>query len=196
MPVSADEFRNALRRWASGVSVITTRRERGIRGITVSSFCSLSLDPPLVLICIDRKARMHPLIPAAGAFAVNILAADQQALSDRAAGRSGEQGTWLEGIALHTARTGAPLLRDCLAWLDCLLVDQHEGGDHTIFVGRVEAAGPGRSMGSPLLWCESGYRAIEPAGRSGRGRTVAPRPARPDRKRRGVAARPVRRRKH
>ncbi len=160
MPVSAEQFRRTLRHWASGVSIVTTRRDGGLLGITVSSFASLSLDPPLVLICIDHKARSHAAIADQRAFGVNILRDDQQALSDLAAGRSGERGAWLEGVAHTRAVTGAPLLEDCLAWLDCALVAQHEGGDHTIYIGRVEGANA--SEGEPLLYHVGVYRRLRP----------------------------------
>ncbi len=158
MAIDAEEFRGVMRRWASGVSIVTTRRGPGIQGITVSSFCSLSLDPPLVVICIDHKARSHALLRSERRFAVNVLRADQRPLADRAAGRGGEAGNWLEGVPHAPAATGAPVLKDCLAWLDCALVAEHEGGDHTLFVGRIEAAG--HSDGSPLLWFDSGYRGL------------------------------------
>lgn len=155
MPISADQFKGAMRRWGSGVSVLTTRREGGILGITVSSFCSLSLDPPLVLACIDKKTRSHALIGKHRAFAVNVLKAAQERLAELAAGRAGERGNWLEGEAYHEAETGAPVLDDCLAWFDCSLEGEHDGGDHTIFVGRVEAAG--HAEGRPLLYFEGAY---------------------------------------
>ncbi|MFQ5878189.1 MAG: flavin reductase family protein [Acidobacteriota bacterium] len=172
MPVSADQFRRALRRWASGVSIVTTRGEAGIQGITVASFCSLSLDPPLVLICIGRATRSHARIEGGGAFAVNILRAEQAHLSDGAAGRTADRETWLEGARFREVATGAPVLEGCLAWLDCKLVERHDGGDHSIFVGRVEAAGTGG--GKPLLWFMSGYRRLA-ARRSGPRRRGAPR---------------------
>ena len=158
MPITPEQFREAMRQWASGVSIVTTRREGGLQGITVSSFCSLSLDPPLVLICIDGDTRSHALIAKERAFAVNILRDDQQEISDRAAGRFGDEGAWLEGIAHKKAVTGAPILEDCLAWLDCSLVAQHDGGDHTIYVGRVDATGA--SSGRPLLYYGSRYRKV------------------------------------
>jgi flavin reductase (DIM6/NTAB) family NADH-FMN oxidoreductase RutF len=153
--VDAGRFRSVMRRWASGVSIVTTRCGPGIQAITVSSFCSLSLDPPLVVICIDHKARSHALLRSERRFAVNILRADQRPLADRAAGREGEEGNRLEGVPHATAATGAPVLEDCLAWLDCVVVAEHEGGDHTLFVGRVEAAG--HADGSPLLWFNGAY---------------------------------------
>lgn len=158
MAVSGDEFRAALRQWASGVSIVTCRRGGGIRGITVSSFCSLSLEPPLILVCIAKTASAHGLIEAERRFAVNVLREGQERLAELAAGHRGPEGTQLQGAAHREAATGAPVLKDCLAWLDCALVATHDGGDHTIFVGRVEAAGHGE--GGPLLWFRSGYRVL------------------------------------
>jgi len=180
MPVSPDQFRGALRRWASGVSIVTTRGGRGVQGITVASFCSLSLDPPLILVCINREARSHRLIADQRCFGVNILRQDQLQLSEIAAGREPAGGAF-ERLATRTASTGAPILTNVLAWLDCSLVEQHEGGDHTIFVGRVEAAGHGD--GTPLVWCSSGYRRLREDGPQGaaalgRRRATARRPPR------------------
>jgi flavin reductase (DIM6/NTAB) family NADH-FMN oxidoreductase RutF len=156
MPVTAEQFRSAMQRWASGVSIVTTTAEDGIRGITVSSFCSLSLQPPLVLICISRDALSHRLIETERRFAINVLKAGQRRLADLAAGRSGERGNRLVGVPHRKAVTGAPILPGCLAWLDCSLVASHPGGDHTIFVGRVEAAG--QAEGRPLLYFGGDYR--------------------------------------
>jgi flavin reductase (DIM6/NTAB) family NADH-FMN oxidoreductase RutF len=163
VPVTADQFRNSLKRWASGVSVVTTRRDGGIRGITVSSFCSLSLDPPLILVCIDRKSASHDLIAEQGCFAVNILRREQEQVSDMAAGRLGEGSAHLEGVSSRSEATGAPILDGTLAWLDCRLAGSHREGDHTIYVGQVEAAGD--SEGEPLLYYAGAYRAIAPGDR-------------------------------
>ena len=161
MPLSADHFKSAMRRWGSGVSILTTRREGGIMGITVSSFCSVSLAPPMILVCIDKKARSHQLIERHRAFAINVLKTGQERLSELAAGHAGEQGNWLEGVPYRKAETGAPILNECLAWFDCTLQAIHDGGDHTIFVARVEAAG--HSEGRPLLYYEGDYhRLAEP----------------------------------
>ncbi len=157
VPLSSEEFRAALRHWASGVSIVTTRGPRGVQGITVASFCSLSLEPPLILICINRAARSHRTIAAQRRFGVSILRDDQQPVSDIAAGRVA-RGGGLSRLRTRTAITGAPILADALAWLDCSLVKALPGGDHTIFVGRVEAAG--HADGSPLLWFMSGYRRL------------------------------------
>jgi len=174
LPISADLFKSAMRRWGSGVSILTTMREGGIMGITVSSFCSVSLNPPLILVCIEKKARNHQLIEKHRAFAINVLKTGQERLSELAAGHAGEHGNLLEDVPYRTAGTGAPILEDSLAWFDCSLQAVHDGGDHTIFVGRVEAAG--HSEGRPLLYYEGDYhRMAEPrprhhGGTSGRGR--------------------------
>ncbi len=166
MTVSVDLFKSAMRRWASGVSILTTRREGGILGITVSSFCSVSLEPPLVLVCIDRKTRSHALIETQRCFAVNVLKVGQERLSELAAGHSGEHGNWLESEPHRKAETGAPILSDCLGWFDCVLETSHQAGDHSIFLGRVVAAG--HAEGRPLLYFDGGYHKL-----------AGPRPARP-----------------
>jgi flavin reductase (DIM6/NTAB) family NADH-FMN oxidoreductase RutF len=163
--VGGQQFKDVLRLWASGVSVVTTPVPKGMRAITVSSVTSLSLDPPLVLICIEKKAHAHAAIARARCFAINILRDDQAALSDQAAGRhrrpAARRGSArarrraLEGAPHRPEATGAPVLVDSLAWLDCRLVGRHDGGDHTIFIGRVEAAGASR--GKPLLWFDRDY---------------------------------------
>ena len=158
MSVGAQQFRDVLRMWASGVSVVTVQAPRGLASITVSSFASLSLQPPLVLICIEKRVRMHRLIAQRRAFAVNVLQAGQVGLSERAAGRLGRAAARLRGVGTRTAVTGAPILEGSLAWLDCRLAARHPEGDHTIFVGRVEAAGAGR--GRPLLWFDRGYHRV------------------------------------
>jgi len=158
LPVPTDQFRSAMRRWGSGVSILTTRREGGILGITVSSFCSVSLNPPLVLACIDKKARSHVSIEKDASFAINVLKDSQERLSELAAGHLGERGNWLEDVPHRKAETGSPILTDCLAWFDCRLEAAHDGGDHTIFVGRVEAAG--HSQGRPLLYYDGAYHRL------------------------------------
>ena len=158
MAIGAQDFRDTLRLWASGVTVVTARAPRGVASITVSSFASLSLRPPLVLVCIERRARAHRVLARSRSFGVNLLRIDQEDLSDRAAGRLGRRAARLPRGRLREAVTGAPILRDALAWLDCTLVARHRGGDHTIFVGRVEASGTG--PGRPLLWFDRDYAGL------------------------------------
>jgi len=159
LPVPTDQFRSAMRRWGSGVSILTTRREGGILGITVSSFCSLSLSPPLVLACIDKEARSHALIETYASFAVNVLKDGQERLSELAAGHLGERGNWLEDTPHRKTETGAPILTDCLAWFDCRLEAVHDGGDHTIFVGEILESGV-RAGERPLVYTSGGYRRL------------------------------------
>jgi flavin reductase (DIM6/NTAB) family NADH-FMN oxidoreductase RutF len=166
--IGGQQFKEVLRLWASGVSVVTTPVLGGMRAITVSSVTSLSLDPPLVLICIEKKAHAHAAIARARCFAINILRDDQAALSDQAAGRHRRRAARrgpararrraLQGARHSRMVTGAPVLEDSLAWLDCRLAGRHDGGDHTIFVGRVEAAGASR--GQPLLWFDRDYARV------------------------------------
>lgn len=158
MAIGAQHFRDTLRLWASGVTVVTVRAPRGAVAITVSSFASLSLRPPMVLVCIERRARAHRALARARAFGVHVLRADQEDLSDRAAGRLGRRAARLPRGRLRRGVTGAPIFEDALAWLDCALVARYRGGDHTIFVGRVEAAGAG--SGRPLLWFDRDYAKI------------------------------------
>ena len=179
MAIGGQQFKDVLRYWASGVSVVTTAGPKGMRAITVSSMTSLSLDPPLILICIEKKAHAHAAIVRARSFAVNILRSDQAAFSDQAAGRHrrrvarrGQAAALRRTLARapHRSRaTGAPVLDNCLAWLDCRLAGRHDGGDHTIFIGRVEAAGASR--GEPLLWFDRDYARL---GRRGAPSRVRP----------------------
>jgi flavin reductase (DIM6/NTAB) family NADH-FMN oxidoreductase RutF len=167
-------FRRALGRFGSGVTVITTRGPDGRdHGMTASAFCSLSLDPPLVLVCVNRNNKTHGYLEAHGSFGVSLLAEHQEGLSNRfAGGRVDEAGAWRrwpEGQStfddLEFVRgevSGAPLLNGALTSLDCSLHDAADGGDHTIFIGRVHGARL-RSDGvplRPLLYFAGSYRAM------------------------------------
>ena len=145
-----------MSRWSSGVTVVTCWREGGIHGMTASSFTSVSLDPPLLLVCIDRRTRTHEYVSRQGAFGIHILGSDMQDVSDRSAGFLGDEGHWLQDVEYHTELTGAPILDRSLAWMDCTVWQAYDGGDHTIFVGEIQAGGV--SEGEPLLWFERGYR--------------------------------------
>ena len=153
MPVSKDEFRRALGHFASGVTVVTSRCEDGIpRGITVSAFSSLSLDPPLVLICIDRKASLHDYLKEGRYFAVNILADDQELISRRFASKDADR---FEGLGYIEGDTGAPLINGALAAIECRVAHSYPGGDHTIIVGEVVATRV--TEGHPLAYFRGGY---------------------------------------
>ena len=138
MTISADEFKQALARWPSGATIVTARSGDRVHGMTVRAFTEVSLEPPLVLVCADKKSNTLPLIQAGGVFAVNVLASDQHELSNKFASKKDE---WrrFEGLETDVAVTGAPLLRGVVVNLDCRVVAAHESGDHVIYVGQIEA---------------------------------------------------------
>lgn len=153
MPVSENEFRDALSRFASGVSVVTTSDAAGRNhGITVSAFCSVSLDPPLVLICIEKITASHYAFLESNAFIVNILAADQQDLSEQFAAPAADK---FGDREFEAGIDGIPRLKAALASIECRVFAAHEGGDHTIFLGSVEAVLA--RDGEPLVYFRSEY---------------------------------------
>ena len=156
MALSPTEFRTALRSFAAGVTVVTTRDQEGRpSGLTASAFTSVSLDPPLVLVCVDHTATAHPDFQARGWFAVNVLRREQEALARRFAASGGDK---FRGVPCHEGQTGLPLLDGALATLECRIVQAHEAGDHTIFVGQVEAASV--AGGRPLVYFHGGYHSL------------------------------------
>lgn len=154
MAVSKEEFRAALGRFASGITIITTFDEKLNRplGITVSAFSSLSLNPPLVVICIDKDAYLHDYIKAFGAFAVNILAEGQDKLSNLFASREIDK---FKNISYSMSEMKLPLLDDVLVNMECNIVSDYEGGDHTIFVGEIMSVKT--TDANPLLYFHGGY---------------------------------------
>lgn len=157
MSVDQATFRSVLGRFASGVTVLTVRDGDIDHGMTASAFCSLSLDPPLVLVCIDRSTRMHELLQGVEHFAVTLLAADQERISRRFAEPPDE--SRFDGVGFTRGATGAPLLNDALAHLECELAERYPGGDHTIVVGRV--VGAAAADARPLLYYRGGYAELE-----------------------------------
>lgn len=136
MPVSPDDLKNAYAHWATGVTIVTARAGERVHGMTVSAFTEVSLDPPLVLVCADKTSNTHPLIAEGRVFAVNVLAEDQQALSNLFASKKDEERRFV-GLDYESGKSGAPLLTGVVANLDCRLADGHEAGDHVIYVGEV-----------------------------------------------------------
>lgn len=157
MPIDQATFRSVLGRFASGVTVVTARDAEGTdHGMTASAFCSLSLEPPLVLVCIEHAASMHPVLEQATHFAVNVLSAGQEAISRRFAERLEDR---FEGIGFERGLTGAALITDALAHLECRKRGRHDGGDHSIFIGEVISARAGDDR--PLLYYRGGYAQLE-----------------------------------
>lgn len=154
MPITRDEFRSALSRFPSGITVITSTDSSGaFHGITVSAFCSVSLEPPLVLACIEKTTGSHDALQATGRFAVNVLAARQDELSDRFAIPFTDK---FIGVNFRIGLGGVPILEDALVSLECNLHRSYDGGDHTIFVGEVERAQI--RDGDPLVYFHGNYR--------------------------------------
>lgn len=152
-----DLFRAVLGRFASGITVITMCDTDGTpHGMTVSAFSSLSLEPPLVLVCIANDATMAPLVANGSSFAVNVLSAGQEAVSRRFAGRVDDR---FAGVGFQHGKLGNPILDDVLASLECRIVARHPSGDHTIVVGAVEQAAA--HEGKPLLYYRGGYAVLE-----------------------------------
>jgi len=153
MSVGPEEFRRALSQFASGVTVVTTRgADGGPLGLTVSAFCSVSLNPPLVLVCIDKMSSSYSGFWESRAFVVNILAEDQEALSRRFASKELKK---FDGVPYQEGIEGIPVLEGALAHLECRLVHAYEGGDHTIFVGEVERTRVREAR--PLLYFRGQY---------------------------------------
>jgi flavin reductase (DIM6/NTAB) family NADH-FMN oxidoreductase RutF len=146
-PPTADEFKAAMRHFPTGVTVVTSLREGEPRGVTVSAFASVSADPPLVLICINREARSYLYISTSKIFCVNFLAGDQRALAERFAGKLRER--QFEGVEYDIDATGAAVLRGAVAHMDCEVVEEHHAGSHSIFIGRVLSctSRPGTPLG-------------------------------------------------
>lgn len=150
--VSAAEFRRAMGNFATGVTVVTCRVGPITHGITVNSLTSVSLAPPLILICVDRAARAHNLLPEATSFAVNVLGAEQRELCTYFARRlAPDPDDELRDLPWQPGVTGAPLIDGCNAYLECRLVAMHPAGDHSIYVAEVIATRVG-SDHQPLLF--------------------------------------------
>jgi flavin reductase (DIM6/NTAB) family NADH-FMN oxidoreductase RutF len=160
-PLTDQALRKMRGLFANGVTVVTTVHEGKLRGVTVSAFSAVSLDPPLVLICIANESESKDWIAESGVFAVNILSDEQEFLSERFAARAPIVNARFEGVPYHTASTGSPILADSLAWYDCRVEATHDGGDHTIFIGRVAAVGLGVEGKSPLVYFANRYTGVK-----------------------------------
>jgi flavin reductase (DIM6/NTAB) family NADH-FMN oxidoreductase RutF len=157
--VDADQLRTVMGNFAAGVTVVTLPEPN--HGITVNAFASVSLDPPLVLICIDHGTETHERLSSdTEGYCVNVLADDQQHLGEHFA-RMAEHGDPFVDESTRTAATGAPAFEDALAYLDCSLHDAVEAGDHTIYVGEVESAEAFRPDAPALTYFRGEWDRIE-----------------------------------
>ncbi|HEY4034380.1 MAG TPA: flavin reductase family protein [Ktedonobacteraceae bacterium] len=157
MSLEQVKFRKALSHFASGVTVITTQHLGQYHGTTVSSFCSLSLKPALVLVCLDLKSTSHDLVAESGIFGVNILAEQDEWISSHFARRTPDK---FSDVSYHLGQVGVPLLDNALATLECHVSSRYPGGDHSIFIGEVISTSV-ESDREPLLYFRSKYSRLE-----------------------------------
>ncbi|HEX6521294.1 MAG TPA: flavin reductase family protein [Streptosporangiaceae bacterium] len=156
------EMRRIFGRFATGITVVTAGRETP-RGMTANAFTSVSLEPPLVLVCVQRNSTIHETISEAGSFAVSVLAAHQEQEARLFADRNRPRGE-REFEAVDTVPgpySGAPILAGALAWLECELASVYDGGDHSIFLGQVQTLGRGKTEDA-LLFFDGGFHRLEP----------------------------------
>lgn len=161
MSVDPLEFRSVIGHFATGVTVITTAAGEEMQGMTANAITSLSLEPTMILVCVEKITHTHGLLGRSGVFAVNILATHQEDVSRLFAKRAEPEINSLRGQRFVIGESGAPVLEDCLAYLECRVADVLDGGDHSIFLGEVVAAGV-VSEGAPLVFYRGGYRTLAP----------------------------------
>jgi flavin reductase (DIM6/NTAB) family NADH-FMN oxidoreductase RutF len=154
------QLRMAMRAWTTGVAIVTAAHAGQQHGMTVSSFASISLDPPLVAVSLSTDSHTHDLVGRAGAFGVTILAAGQQELSERFAGKVGGEGDRMQGLQTETFVTGAPFIKGGLAFLDCRVTQTIQAGMNTLFIAEVLAV-RGDDHDSPLVYHDRAYRRIK-----------------------------------
>jgi flavin reductase (DIM6/NTAB) family NADH-FMN oxidoreductase RutF len=155
MSMDSKAFRSIMGCFATGVTVVTTRQSDGSPcGLTANAVTSVSLEPPLLLVCVDKTAETYPHFAAAGMFTVNMLTTAHERLSTRFAKSGGDK---FADVPYRWGENGAPIIEGHLAYLECQIVHAYEGGDHTIYVGEVERAAPGDGTGEPLLYYQGAY---------------------------------------
>jgi flavin reductase (DIM6/NTAB) family NADH-FMN oxidoreductase RutF len=162
--VGSERFRTVMGHFVTGITVVTALDGDRPNGITVNALSSVSLDPPLVMVALDRRRFLTPIVRAAGRYAVNILSEDQQALSDCFAGAPVEPGRPdFCGAAWHPGATGLPLLDGAIATLECTVVETFSAGDHDLFIGEVDVLDNSDAGALPLLYYRRRYLRIERA---------------------------------
>ena len=155
-------FRDVIGCFATGVTVVTVAAGERVRGMTANAVTSVSLDPMLLLVCVQREGSLHELMAGASGFAVNILPDDQQSIAELFAAH-GELDQPMGGVPYRISPSGSPILEPALAWLDCSVHERFEGGDHTIVIGRVIDLAVEQRDASPLLFFSGRYRHIAEA---------------------------------
>jgi flavin reductase (DIM6/NTAB) family NADH-FMN oxidoreductase RutF len=169
LSIEPEQFRRAAGQFATGIAVVTTTVDGCAHGMTANSFTSVSLNPTLILVCVDNRARTRDYVEAASAFAVNILAEEQEALSVYFAGPRNEFPDELAEVPYHPGATGSPIIEGAAAHLDCRLVASYPGGDHTIYVGEVVDANSVQGR-PPLVYHAGRYTRLAVGSAVGAGR--------------------------
>ncbi|MDO8433248.1 MAG: flavin reductase family protein [Candidatus Binatus sp.] len=155
MPIEKNELRRIMGHFATGVTIITSVRSSGeLHGLTANAFTSVSLVPPLLLICVDKKAESYPCFSETRVFTVNILSSDQEALSRKFSVSGGNK---FEGVSYRIGANGAPILDGTLAYIECAVSQEVDAGDHTLYLGDIQQAETPHE-GKPLLFFRGGYR--------------------------------------
>lgn len=159
MSIDPGFLRNLMRRWTTGVTIVTATDGVNAHGMTVNSFTSVSLEPPLVLISLERDTRTRQLVMESGTFAVSILENDQQALAERFAGRTSDEGDRAAWLGKHTGLSRIPVPSLYLATMECKVLHAHEAGSHTLFIAEVQW-GEVAEVGRPLLYYNRNYHRL------------------------------------
>lgn len=155
--VTDQQFKNALKLWASGVTIVTNQSDAGIKGMTATSFCSVSLNPPQILVCLNQASDTGTAIVNSGYFVVNLLKSGQEAMSNQFAGGSSQEQRFAE-VSWHPGTSGSPVLDDALASLECRLVESISAGSHWVMIGEVQHVTC--NDGEPLLYYHAAYRSL------------------------------------
>ena len=154
--LTSDEFRDVISNFASGVTVVTVMHDGRVYGTTASAVTSLSLEPPMLLICMSKQSETGRAVSAAGRFAVNILGANQADLAERFAQKGGDK---FAGVRVTPGKWGEPLFEDALATLECLVAEETTGGTHYVFLAEVESGSAGG--GTPLTYFRGQFGRLE-----------------------------------
>jgi flavin reductase (DIM6/NTAB) family NADH-FMN oxidoreductase RutF len=160
MKEDGPSLRKVMRHWTSGVALVTVLFDNQAHGMTVSSFTSISLEPPLILAALEKSSRTHQLLTESGRFAVAMLAHDQREVADRFAGRISDQGNRFEDIEVRKTAHGIPFPKGSLAVLECDLEDCYHAGTHTIMIGAVKSSLEMRTS-TPLVYYNQEYRKLD-----------------------------------
>lgn len=160
MKATAEDLKSVMRHWTSGVAVLTCREEDRWQGMTVSSFTSVSVDPPAVTVSLANSTRAREMVESSGLFAINILAGEDEELADCFAGRSGDQVDRFHGVEIVESIEGLPLLQPAIGWLVCRVIHSHPFQESTLFVGEVIHC-KARSESPPLVYYDRKYRRLK-----------------------------------